>query len=271
MGWISGSVAIITGGASGLGLALTERFVAEGAKVGVIDRDQKRVEQLAARFPDDVEAVVGDVTRFEDHVHVVRRVVTRFGKLNTFISNAGVFDNFLTLEATDAEVLPSAFDELMSVNVKAGILAAKAAYPELVKTHGSLIYTLSNAAFYTGGGGVLYTASKHALAGVVHQLAYEFAPTIRVNGVAPGGMKTNLSGLASTGTKDQTPAKVGNFDDLVSAVTPLAIGPKPEDYCGPYVLLASSANSGPMTGVIIETDGGFGIRGIANTRGDTLR
>jgi cis-2,3-dihydrobiphenyl-2,3-diol dehydrogenase len=151
--------------------------------------------------------------------------------------------------------------------VKAGLLGAKAALPELIKTRGSVIYTISNAGFYPGGGGVLYTAAKHALVGVVRQLAYEFAPKVRVNAVAPGGMRTNLSGLAATGTDKETPNQFAGFEEMLASITPLAIAPVPADYCGPYILLASRGNAAPMTGVIVNTDGGFGVRGIMNVRG----
>jgi cis-2,3-dihydrobiphenyl-2,3-diol dehydrogenase len=139
--------------------------------------------------------------------------------------------------------------------------------PQLIKSRGSIIFTLSNAGFYPGGGGPVYTASKHALVGLVRQLAHELAPKVRVNGVAPGGMKTELRGLTSTGTAAQTLSQVEALDDLLIANTPLKISPKPEQYCAPYVLLASRENSAPMTGSIINTDGGFGARGIVGVRG----
>lgn len=270
MGWLKDNVALITGGASGMGLAIVERFLAEGAKVGIVDRDPVRVEDLKKRFEGQVEAVVGDVTTTEGNQNAVAQVVARFGRLDTFIANAGVFDNFQPLVGYEPEKLAKAFEELFSVNVKASILGARAAAPELLKTRGSIIFTISNAGFYPGGGGVLYTASKHALVGVVKQMAHELAPKIRVNAVAPGGMRTNLSGLKATGTESSSPNQVDNFEEMLSSITPLAICPTPAQYCGPYVLLASRENSAPMTGVVINTDGGFGVRGIMNVRGSDL-
>lgn len=267
MGWLNGNVVLITGGASGMGLALVERFLEEGAEVGLVDRDAGRVEGVKARFGNTVEAVVGDVTTLADNANAVRQVVARFGRLDTFIANAGVFDNFQAFRDIDPNNLSSAFDELIAVNVRAGLLGAKAALNALTESRGSLIFTVSNAGFYPGGGGVLYTASKHALVGVIRQLAHELAPKVRVNGVAPGGMRTNLSGLAATGTADVRPNQGANFEEMLSSVTPLAIAPTPADYCGPYVLLASKENAAPMTGVVINTDGGFGVRGIMRVRG----
>jgi NAD(P)-dependent dehydrogenase (short-subunit alcohol dehydrogenase family) len=126
---------------------------------------------------------------------------------------------------------------------------------------------LTNAGFYPDGGGVIYTASKHALVGVVKQLAYELAPKVRVNGVAPGGMKTELGGLKATGTEGTKLNQLDNLEDLVKHITPLHVMPSPSDYCGAYVLLASRANSSATTGAFINTDGGIGMRGFMTTAG----
>jgi NAD(P)-dependent dehydrogenase (short-subunit alcohol dehydrogenase family) len=78
--------------------------------------------------------------------------------------------------------------------VKGYLLAAGAAWPELVRTEGSIVMTLSNASFYVNGGGPVYTAAKHAAVGLVRELTYELRPRVRVNGVAPGRMNTDLRG-----------------------------------------------------------------------------
>lgn len=267
MGWLDGTVAIITGGGSGLGRALVERFIAEGAKVGVLERSAERAAEVRRDFGDRVEAVVGDVTAMADNLRAVQQTVSRFGQLDCFIANAGLFDVWQTLAQFDPDKLGDAFDELFAVNVKGGLLGAKAALPALVKTRGSIIFTLSNAAFYPGGGGPIYTASKHALVGLVRQLAHELAPKVRVNGVAPGGMATNLAGLAATGTADNRLNQIENIDQILRDITPLSIAATPAQYCGPYVLLASRNNSATMTGAIINADGGLGVRGIMNVRG----
>lgn len=267
MGWLDSSVALITGGGSGLGRALVERFLAEGAQVGVLESDKQRAEELAANFGERIAVTVGDVTRYQDNVRAVARVVEKFGRLDTFIANAGIFDFFKPLAEYHGEKLSEAFDELMAVNAKGGLLGARAALPELLKTSGSIIFTLSNAGFYSGGGGPIYTASKHALVGIVRQLAHELAPKVRVNGVAPGGMKTALRGLSANGTAEQTLNQIESLDEMLIGITPLRISPRPEQYCAPYVLLASKENSATTTGALINTDGGLGVRGIVNVCG----
>lgn len=267
MPWLTNTVVLVTGGGSGLGRALVERFLKEGARVGVLESSAQRAEALRADFADKVEAIVGDVTKYADNVRAVEKTVARFGRLDTFVANAGVFDFFQALPQYEGAKLGAAFDELFAVNVKGGLLGARAALAELVKSRGSIIFTISNAGFYAGGGGPVYTASKHALVGLVKQLAHELAPKVRVNGVAPGGMKTNLSGLRATGTDGQQLSSVEGLDEMLRDITPMQIAPRPEDYCGPYVLLASAAEAGPITGTIIHTDGGFGVRGIVKVRG----
>lgn len=267
MGWLDNSVALITGGGSGLGRALVERFISEGANVGVLEANAERAHELDSLFGAHVAITVGDVSRYDDNVKAVEQTVAKFGRLDTFVANAGIFDFFQPLAQYEGEMLSAAFDELMAVNVKGGLLGARAALPELIKTGGNIIFTLSNAGFYPGGGGPLYTASKHALVGLVRQLAHELAPKVRVNGVAPGGMKTGLSGLSATGTAGQNLSQIETLDELLKSITPLRISPKPEQYCAPYVLLASKDNSAPTTGCIINTDGGLGVRGIVNVCG----
>lgn len=267
MGWLDNSVALITGGGSGLGLALVERFVKEGAKVGVLEANAERAEDVRSAFGAHVSVTVGDVTHYADNVRAVEATVAAFGRLDTFIANAGIFDFFQPMAQYEGDKLGEAFDELMAVNVKGGLLGCRAALPELLRSGGSIIFTISNAGFYPGGGGPVYTASKHALVGLVKQLAHELAPKVRVNGVAPGGMKTQLSGLNATGTAGQSLNQIDTLEEMVASITPLRIAPRPDQYCAPYILLASKENSAPTTGTIINTDGGLGVRGIVNVNG----
>ena len=131
MGWLDGQVALVTGGGSGIGRAVVARFIAEGARVGVLDRVPGRAEELRAEFGDAVVAVTGDVTQLADNKRAVAETVAAFGRLDVFVGNAGVFDNFLSLAEFPEETLSEAFDELFGVNVKGCILGAKAALPEL--------------------------------------------------------------------------------------------------------------------------------------------
>ena len=267
MARLDGKTALITGGGSGLGRALVSRFLEEGARVGVLERDTAKVDSLMQEFGDAITAVTGSVCDINDNRKAVQATVEKFGALDCFVGNAGVFDYFQSIRDLPDDQIGAAFDELFAVNVKGYLLGAKAAVDELKKTGGSIIFTVSNAGFYPAGGGPIYTASKHAVVGLIRQLAYELAPVVRVNGVAPGGMRTELGGLAATGSAAQKLSDMPGLEEMMVGITPLHFAPKPEDYCGPYVLLACERDSKPMTGVVINTDGGIGIRGFAPAGG----
>jgi 2,3-dihydroxy-2,3-dihydrophenylpropionate dehydrogenase len=263
---LAGEVALVTGGGSGLGRAIVERFVAEGALIGVLERSEEKVAQLRQDFPDTVVAVAGDVRSTADNARVVAETVARFGKLDCFIGNAAVWDHGARLIDTPPERLDAGFDELFSINVKGYLLGAKAAAAELVKSCGSMIFTLSNSAFYPGGGGPLYTASKHASVGLVRQLAYELAPKVRVNAVGPSGMASDLRGPAALNQQD-TRIMDSRTPDAIRAILPLQVFPSPADFVGPYVMLASRSDNVTLSGVLINADCGLGIRGIRHVAG----
>lgn len=269
MGWLEGRVALVTGGASGIGLAVVERFLAEGASVGVLDRSEGGFPGLEYAG-DRLVSVSGNVTEYADNLRAVRETVGNFGKLDVFVGNAGIFDYFTSLVSFDGDGLSSAFDEIFAVNVKGYLLGARAAVPALLASEApSMIFTVSNAGFYPSGGGPLYTASKHAVVGVVRQLAYELAPRIRVNGVAPGGTLTALRGLEELGQGDSVLSAVPAIEDLIGTTNPLQLVSQPADHAALYVLLASAENSRAMTGAVINSDGGLGIRGLSQPAGGT--
>jgi NAD(P)-dependent dehydrogenase (short-subunit alcohol dehydrogenase family) len=259
MGWLDGQVALVTGGGSGIGRAVVARFVAEGAKVGIMDRVVARTEELRADFGAAVVAVAGDVTRLDDNKRAVAETVDAFGRLDILIGNAGVFDGNARLDEFAEDRLAAACDEQFAINVKGCVLGAKAALPELAKNGGAIVFTASVAGFNSGGGGALYTASKHAVVGLIRQLAVELGPRIRVNGVAPGGTMTDLRGLVALGREGHSHfADPGTADRLRH--NPLGMALKPDDLAGAYLFLASRANAGGITGTVVTVDAGSTLR-----------
>jgi NAD(P)-dependent dehydrogenase (short-subunit alcohol dehydrogenase family) len=262
-GWLDGKVAIVTGGASGIGRAVVERFIQEGARVCIFDLDAEKLQELSRPLPRGaVVTAQGDVTRPEDNRRAVAAAVDAFGRLDVFVGNAGVFDGSLTIEELPTEKLSEAFDEIFHVNVRGYLLGAKAALPEILKTSGNIIFTVSSAAFYPNGGGPIYTASKHAVVGLIQELAYELAPRVRVNGVAPGGTVTNLRVTASLKSLAPAPLEAHAREARSRSRNPLRLAMHAEDHVGAYTLLASD-QSRAMTGEIIHSDGGLGARGLA--------
>jgi NAD(P)-dependent dehydrogenase (short-subunit alcohol dehydrogenase family) len=252
MGWLDGQTALVTGAGSGLGRAIAERFVREGANVVAFDRSEAKLAELAESIGPDVVGVAGDVRSGADNERACMTALERFGSLDTFVGNAGVWDFNGSLAETSMGALDSGFDELFAVNVKGYLLGAKACVDALSASGGSIILTLSNAAFYPRGGGPLYVASKHAGVGLVKQLAYELAPDVRVNAVAPGGMNTDLRGPESLGLAGTTIGQAMPIDEVLEQFTALHFAPVPADYVGSYVLLAARAESRTVTGTVID-------------------
>ena len=256
--WLEGQVVLVTGGGSGIGLAVVERFIDEGASIGVLERHADRVAAVQARFGEKVVGITGDVTSLADNERAVADTVARFGKLDTFVGNAGIWDYIVPLAEQPHDQLEKICDEILGVNVKGYLLGARAAIEALRKTSGSMIFTASSSSFYTRGGGPIYVASKHAVVGMIKQLAVEVAPQIRVNGVAPGGTLTPLAGSEAAGMAESKMVDIPDIGDLIASRAPAGFAAQPADHVGVYVLLASSANSRYVTGTVISSDGGSG-------------
>jgi 2,3-dihydroxy-2,3-dihydrophenylpropionate dehydrogenase len=260
MGRLDGTVAYITGGASGLGRALVARFIGEGARVGVLDLSDAGCAALRAEFGDALVATVGDVRDYAWHAGAVELTLAQFGRIDTYIGNAAIWDGNVSLVNLPGERIGDAFDEVFGINVKGYLLGAKAAADALIASEGNIIFTLSMAALHASGGGPIYTASKHAGIGLVRELAYELAPQVRVNGVAPAAMATDLRGPRAL---DLNTPQMANVDQaLMRSGYPLNFFPTPEDYVGPYVFLASKTEAATVTGIVVESDLGLSARGV---------
>lgn len=262
---LQGKVAIVTGGGSGIGKAVVQRFIEEGAFVTVVDRDEDKAAATAKELGANAIAFRADVSKLDDNVRAVKRTVEQFGKLDVFVGNAGVFDGFMQLDLSTEEM----FDTLFAVNVKGCLLGAKASVDELRKTGGSMIFTASTAGFHTQGGGLIYTASKHAVVGLIRELAFELAPKVRVNGVAPGGTITDIRNAIKTGQgfgDDRSFFDIPGIEDFIAQSNPLARMNNVRDHANHFLYLASD-ESANLTGEIIHSDGGYGIRGADKVRG----
>lgn len=261
MQWLDSQVVALTGGGAGLGRSLVDVLVAEGARVVVLERSRERCDLLTSAFdPTKLRVINGDATSPDDNARLVSTAVEEFGRLDTFIANTGLWDFMTPIDSVSPEQLSNAFDEIYALNVKAPLLGAQAAIPALRASGGAFLVTLSNASLFPGGGGSLYVSSKHAAAGMVKQLAYELAPDIRVNGVAPGGMSTDLRGPASLGLQNKALNSLP-IDQILESGTPLHRSPHPSEYAGAFVLLASRQYGRTATGTILDVSNGMGIIG----------
>jgi NAD(P)-dependent dehydrogenase (short-subunit alcohol dehydrogenase family) len=258
-GWLDGRRALVIGAGSGIGRAVLDAFRAEGAQVAVLERDEAKCAALRDQLP-DVPVVAGDATTRAANEAGVDAAVSAFGGLDVLVSCVGIFDFYRGLSDLDADLIDAAFDEMFSVNVKSHLHSVKAALPALRRGGGSVILTESTSAYYPGRGGVLYVASKFAVRGLVTTLAYELAPEIRVNGVAPGGtLNTDLRGLHTLGLKDRRLGDApGRAAELAGRV-PLRTALSGMDHAWSYVFLASPRSRG-ITGDVVHPDGGIAVK-----------
>jgi len=254
-------VALVSGGAEGIGCAVVERYISEGARVGVFDINEDGLKALKEKYPDSIVTILGDVANPGDNERAVHETVSAFGKLDIFVGNAALFDYFTPLRKIELANIESAFDRLFRVNVMGYLNGVRAAYDELRKTKGSIILTVSNSGFYPGGGGILYVTSKHAVVGMIKQLAYEMAPEVRVNGVSPGATDTGMKSVEGISDNARPVNLIDGFHSRAAASVPLKKVAAPSDHTPLYVLLASNSESPLMTGTVIHSDGGWGARG----------
>jgi NAD(P)-dependent dehydrogenase (short-subunit alcohol dehydrogenase family) len=259
VGALEGKVIACTGGGSGIGRAAVEAFVAEGARVAILEIDPRKCADLEV-LGDAVLSVAGDATTAGANQALVGGALQRWGRLDVAASFVGVFDLYTPLLDVPADRFDATFAEVFDLNLKSPMLTARAAAPALRAARGALVLTLSSSSFYAGRGGALYVSSKFALRGLVTQLAHELAPDVRVNGVAPGGtLGTDLRGPQALGLNEQRLADRPGRDEQLRARTPLQVALTPQDHAGAYVFLASD-RARAMTGEILRSDGGLGVR-----------
>lgn len=184
---LAGRVVIVTGGAGGIGEAITRAFIAQKAKVGFLDIDGARGERLQAELGDDslfLPADVTDIARLKAAIQIVR---DRFGRIDVLINNAAHDERHDTLEVTEEY-----WDGRIAVNLKHQFFAAQAVLPDMKATGKGAIVNLGSCSWVIGQGGMAaYTASKSAVLGLTRSLARDFGEFgVRVNAIAPGWIMT---------------------------------------------------------------------------------
>ncbi len=258
-GWLKDRNALVVGAGSGIGRAVVDAFISEGARVAVLEKDPGKSSEISNKLP-DVPVVVGDATTYQANLEAVSVAVDAFGSLDILVNCVGIFDFYRGLSELEPDLIDKAFEEMYSVNVKSHILSVKAALPALKESKGSIILTESTSSYYPGRGGVLYVSSKFAVRGLVITLAHELAPDIRVNGVAPGGtLNTDLRGLASLGLDAKRLNDTPGREAELAGRVPLRVALSGDDHAWSYVFLASNRARG-ITGGVIPPDGGIGIK-----------
>jgi NAD(P)-dependent dehydrogenase (short-subunit alcohol dehydrogenase family) len=281
VGQLDGKVAVITGGASGMGLATVERFVAEGARVVLCDLPVKSKEELAATLGEEKAAmhhtrrekggandgvaiadrlgvnatfVPCDVTDAEQLANVIETAVSKYGGLDILYNNAGIGG----AEGSIIDCPDHVYDRVLEVDLKAVWRGIKLGAPRIAERGGgSIISTASIAAVMGFAGLAAYGAAKAGVCALTRVAAVELAPmNIRVNAILPGGIVTPIiydSPMAPQAT-DPEMIRAGMAD-----MQPLRRAGEGSDIAGAALWLASD-DSSFVTGQSIQVDGGFTVQ-----------
>ncbi len=248
---LEGKVAIITGGAGGIGRATAKQFLIEGAEVLLFDFNEENIietyEQLESN---NLSYFVGDVTRFEDNLKAVEIAKEKYGGLDIFVANAGIEGDIKTIEEYDID----RFDQVIAVNVKGPFLGLKAAIPAMDSRGGGSFIITSSIAGLSGTPQLgPYATSKHPVIGLMKSAAKECAQkNIRVNSINPSPVETRMMRSIEEGLM---PGGAEKAKGMMASNIPLGRYGEPEDVAKLMLFLASD-DSSFITGSVYAIDGG---------------
>jgi NAD(P)-dependent dehydrogenase (short-subunit alcohol dehydrogenase family) len=247
---LENKVAIITGSTKGIGAAMAEEFVKEGAKVVVVGTNEARGKAVVEKLTDLGGTAFFQRTDLGDMDSVqalLDATVATYGKVDVLVNNAGVDDD---ITATPDQITEATYDRVMNVNVKAPFFLCQKAMAIMAKNGGGAIVNMGSiASTGAGRGPIVYTISKHAMLGLTRELAYYGGHMgIRINAILPGGVATDMIAEAM---KDESNPAV----QLIKA-SPAERPAQPKEIARVAVFLASD-DASYLHGEAITVDGGF--------------
>jgi NAD(P)-dependent dehydrogenase (short-subunit alcohol dehydrogenase family) len=253
---LKGKVALITGGGTGIGAAITERFVKEGAKVCITGRRQQMIEKVAKSLPSGtVVTCSGDVSKDADVARMVEKTLSFGGKLDVLVNNAGI-----SPQAPVTDLAREEWQKVFDVNLTGPFLLMKASIPHMIKAGGGSIINIAS----VGGLRCLpnfaaYCTSKAGLIMLTQQVALDYgSKNIRCNAVCPGGIKTDMTEKEFGQFGKMLGMDTDSFFAMISTVLPLQRFGKPPEMGGICTFLASD-DSSFVTGAALIIDAGTAV------------
>jgi 3alpha(or 20beta)-hydroxysteroid dehydrogenase len=205
--WFGGKVAVVTGGASGIGKAAAQRLMVDGASVMLVDRDAALVESVCAEIG-AAGFVVADVSDEDQIKGYVRHTVDTLGRIDLFVNNAGIAGPRVPL----VEIETADFDRVMAINARGIFIGLREVMKVMLAQGdgGSIVNTASQGGVRASPRFSPYIASKHAVAGLTRAASWEGAPDgIRVNAIAPGHIDTEMTRAMAAASGDPDAAAAG--------------------------------------------------------------
>ncbi len=253
---LEGKVALITGGGTGIGTAITKRFVSEGAKVCISGRRKKLLDKVAESLPSGtIVTFAGDTSKEDDAEQMIATTVSFGGKIDVLVNNAAISDS-----TPIADLDPEVWRKVMAVNVTGPFLLMRAAIPHMIENGGGSIINIAS----VGGMRCLhvmpaYCTSKAALIMLTQQAALDYGPQkIRCNAVCPGGIKTAMVAKEFGQFGDMLGIDRERFFEMITSELPLKRFGEPHEITGICTYLASDESSF-TTGSAILVDAGTAI------------
>jgi NAD(P)-dependent dehydrogenase (short-subunit alcohol dehydrogenase family) len=240
-------VAIITGGASGIGLAIARKFVSNDIRTILVGRDDAKLKEACSELGKYSDFFVCDLSNLDEIPGLVQAIIDKYGKIDILVNNAGINLKKVMTKVTDEE-----YQKVILINQTSVFCLARSVARFMLEQEAGCILNISSMASIYGIPKVIaYTASKSAIEGMTRAMAVELSPAgIRVNCIAPGFIKTNMSSLALNKDPERK--------HKVLSRTPLGRLGKPEEVANAAYFLVSDEAS-YITGVILPVDGGNSI------------
>lgn len=241
-------IAIVTGGGSGIGLAIAEKFVQNNIHTIIIGRDEKKLCATKQKLGELCEAITGDLSDLASIPKLVSNIIEKHGRIDVLVNNAGINMKKEFTEVTDEE-----FQKIILTNVTAVFSLSREVVKCMLekKIKGSIINISSMASQYGIPKVIAYTASKSAIEGMTRAMAVDLSPKgIRVNCIAPGFIATDMSAKALNNDPERK--------NKVLSRTPMGVLGEPSDIGDAAVFLASDAAK-YITGVVLPVDGGNSV------------